>query len=167
MTDHDDKDGRHDFDWVPGVWAATQRKLVDVLDPDCTEWVEFESVVTAHSVLFGLGNTDRLLVEEMPPHGGAFEGVTLRLFHPDDGLWRIWWTSSRFPGRLDPPVAGRFEDGVGLFYADDDIGGKPMRVRYRWSEITENSAKWDQAFSFDGEKTWVPNWYASFRRLAH
>lgn len=161
------RDGRHDFDWIPGVWKAHQRKLVDVLDPQCTEWVEFDSTVIAHGLLFGLGNTDRLLVDALPPHGTAYEGMTLRLYEPDERLWRIWWSSSRFPGRLDPPVEGRFEDGVGVFYGDDDLGGRPMRVRLRWSEITSDSARWDQAFSYDGGDTWEQNWYALFTRLSH
>lgn len=28
-------DGRHDFDFVAGVWMMHHRKLVDVLDPAC------------------------------------------------------------------------------------------------------------------------------------
>jgi hypothetical protein len=162
-----DPDGRHAFDWLPGVWMVHNRKLADTLDPDCTEWVEFDAVQTARTMLHGYGNYDHLLVKSMPPHGHGYEGFSLRLFDPTEGVWRIWWSSTRFPGRLDPPVVGRFDNGVGTFYCDDDIGGRPMRVRYRWSRITGDSARWDQAFSYDGEKTWVPNWYSEHIRLSH
>jgi len=162
-----ENDGRHDFDFVPGVWLMQHRKLVNVLDPTCDEWVEFESVSTGDVRLYGLGNTDRMLVPAMPPHGEPYEGMTLRLFDPDERVWRIWWTSSRYPGRLDPPVVGRSENGVGLFYADDEIDGTKIKVRFTWSDTTTDCPKWNQAFSFDGGETWKPNWYNSFTRLSH
>jgi hypothetical protein len=105
---------------VPGVWQMHNRKLINALDQECDEWVEFDSVSTGDIRLYGLGNTDRMLVESMPPDGRPYEGMTLRLFDPQEKVWRIWWTSSRYPGVLEPPVVGRFEeDGVGRFYCDD------------------------------------------------
>lgn len=39
-----------------------------------------------------------------------------------------------------------------------------MRVRYVWSQITANSAHWEQALSADGGATWQTNWIMEFRR---
>jgi hypothetical protein len=62
-------------------------------------------------------------------------------------------------------VRGRFENGVGTFYADDTLRGKPIKVRFTWSDITQTSARWSQAFSGDGGKTWETNWTQSLERI--
>ena len=77
-------------------------------------------------------------------------------------MWSIWWFDGRTPSELDPPVTGRFENGVGTFYSDDTFKGKPIRVRFTWSNITAASAHWEQAFSADGGKTWETNWTTDF-----
>jgi hypothetical protein len=64
-----------------------------------------------------------------------------------------------------PPVKGGFENGVGTFYADDTLRGKPIRVRFSWSRITTISAHFEQAFSADGGKSWETNWITDFRRM--
>jgi len=60
--------------------------------------------------------------------------------------WSIWWLDSRHPHELDAPVVGAFRNGVGTFLANDTLNGRPIVVRYIWSDITPNSAKWQQAF---------------------
>jgi hypothetical protein len=57
-------------------------------------------------------------------------------------------------------VVGRFEKGVGTFYADDEFNGKPIRVRYLWTHTP--NPHWEQAFSDDGGKTWETNWTMDF-----
>jgi hypothetical protein len=81
------------------------------------------------------------------------------------GQWAIWWLDGRNPfGDLDPPVKGRFENGVGTFYSDGAIDGKPVRTRFLWSRITPTSAHWEQAYSYDAGKSWDTNWVMEFRR---
>jgi hypothetical protein len=87
------------------------------------------------------------------------------MYDPKTGEWSIWWFDGRNPsGKLDPPVRGRFVNGVGTFLADDTLRGKPIRVRFIWSDITPTSAHWEQAFSPDAGKTWETNWITDFRK---
>jgi hypothetical protein len=152
------QDGRHDFDFLFGRRRIHNRKLVDTLDLEGTDWVEFEAEGEAQPILGGLGNVDRFSVPAMPPTGEPFEGFTLRLFDPETGLWRIWWASIRFPGQLDNPVEGRFAGDRGEFLCDDVIGGRPVTVRYQWNVVSPTTNRWEQAFSEDGGATWRANW---------
>lgn len=155
-------DGRNDFDFILGRWHIDNHRLVDVLDPSCDEWVEFEAVGDARPLLHGLGNIDTFTTEALPPDGHPFEGLALRLFEPATGLWRIWWASTRNPGHLDPPMEGRFEGGRGVFVCDDVLDGRPTRVRFDWQ--AEGPTRWEQAFSHDDGKTWRRNWTMIFTR---
>jgi len=109
----------------------------------------------------GVAETVRLLADA----GAA--GCSIEDYDPKTGQWAIWWVDSRSPhGALDPPVKGKFVAGVGTFYADDTLRGKPIRVRFTWSKITATSARWEQAFSPDGGKTWEVNWTMQFERVS-
>ncbi len=68
-------------------------------------------------------------------------------------MWSIWWLDGRHPGQLDPPVVGGFKDGIGTFQCDDTLNGKPIVVRFIWSNITPTSTRWEQSFSPDGGET--------------
>ncbi|MBS2537938.1 hypothetical protein KGQ20_34815 [Catenulispora sp. NF23] len=156
-------DGRHDFDFAFGRWRNKLRKLVDTTDPECTEWVEFEVVGEMRPILGGLGNFDTFVPVGLPEED-RFEGATLRLFDPATRLWRIWWMSSRHPGGIDVPVEGRFENGRGQFFCEEEIGGRPAIVRYEWFDLAPGSTRFEQAFSFDGGETWAMNWITTGTR---
>jgi len=155
--------GLHDFDARVGRWQVHHRRLKERL-AGSQEWVEFDGTQTMWKLLDGWANVDEN-VFKMP--GGDYRGVSLRAYDPKTGQWAIWWLDGRNPfGELDPPVKGRFENGVGTFYADDTLRGKTIRVRFIWSRITPTSAHWEQAFSPDGGKTWETNWISDFRRVS-
>jgi hypothetical protein len=156
-------DGRHDFDFLHGRWRVHNRKVRDVLAAEPV-WDEFPSRAQARPILGGLGNTDTYAMDDMPGRG-RFHGFTVRLFDPASGLWRIWWASSAAPGKLDPPLAGRFADGVGHFDGDDVIGERPIKVHFTWTSSGREHARWEQAFSFDGGATYATNWTMEFTRV--
>jgi hypothetical protein len=158
-----ESDGIHAFDLRLGKWTAHHRRLKERL-ADCHEWVEFDGTQTLWPLMNGAANVDEN-VFLMP--GGAFGGVSLRAYDAKTGEWAIWWLDGRNPfGELDPPLKGRFDHGVGTFYADDKLRGQPIRVRFTWSKITANGAHWEQAFSSDGGKSWETNWVTDFQRDA-
>lgn len=157
-----DLSGLHAFDTRPGRWTAHHRKLRERL-ADSHDWIEFDGTQTAWTMMDGYANTDDNVFDV--PGGGAYRGVTLRAYDAKTGQWAIWWLDGRNPfGELDPPVKGRFVDGVGTFYADDTLRGKPIRVRFIWSQMSHDGAHWEQAFSADGGKTWETNWLTDFKR---
>ncbi len=158
-------DGRHDFDFLFGRWKAANRKLEDPLADEPTTWLEFEAALENLPILDGLGNVDLYTAPDFPGRG-RYHGFGLRLFDPGEGVWRIWWASNPGTGQLDTPVVGRFSDGAGRFECDDTIGGRDLRVRYEWSDITPTSARWEQSFSFDGGATFESNWVIELTRAA-
>ncbi|MEV0219729.1 hypothetical protein [Streptomyces sp. NPDC050704] len=149
----------HDFDFLVGEWNIANRRRTDFLDPD-SAWEEFPATHRCWSLFDGAANIDEM---DVPAQGRAqgWKGLTLRLFDRDTDQWALNWSSSR-SGRLFPPVIGQFADGRGEFYGDDTHDGKDVRVRYVWSGISESTARWEQAFSVDGEKTWLTNWIMEF-----
>jgi hypothetical protein len=159
-------DPRHDFDFFFGSWRQANRKRVRPLVQGDGEWVEFESWTEARPILAGLGNIDTFTAPDLPGRPN-FEGFSLRLVEPETGLWRIWWASTIGNGQLDPPVVGRFEDGVGVFECDDEIEGVPVKVRFTWKDIAADSATWEQSFSFDDGATWDTNWIIRHTRAAN
>jgi hypothetical protein len=157
MQETASRDGRHDFDFVHGAWASRNRKRVRPLVAGDEEWVEFASDLECRPILAGLGNAERFRAPDFPGRRG-FVGFPLRRFEPASGLWRIWWASTLTTGELDQPVVGGFEDGAGRFECDDVVDGVPLRVRYDWTDIGPDTITWTQSFSFDGGRSWDPNW---------
>jgi len=154
-------DGRDDFDFLAGCWTVKHERRRRRLAGDST-WEEFPGACESRPVIGGLANIDDNYLE-LP--AGAYRAATLGLFDPATRLWSIWWADSRRM-RLEPPVHGRFENGVGTFFGDDVLDGQPIRVRFLWSEISPECAKWEQAFSSDGGTQWETNWIMRFQRAA-
>jgi len=149
-----------DFAFLAGRWRVQHRRLALRL-AGCTDWIEFAGTSRMQHALAGQVNVDD---NELALPTGPYRALTLRAFDPISATWAIWWLDSRHPHHLDPPVVGRFEAGVGTFYGDDVLDGRPIRVRFLWHDITPTSCRWEQAFSADGGATWETNWVMTFTR---
>ena len=153
------RDGRDDFDFLAGRWRVAHRRLRRRLVGD-TAWEEFGGACECRPLVGGLGNVDDGVLD-LP--AGRYRAATLRLFDPAADRWSIWWVDGRAM-RLEPPVHGGFAAGVGTFTGGDVLDGRPILVRFTWSEITGSAARWDQAFSADEGATWEDNWTMRFSR---
>lgn len=147
-----ERDGRHDFDWEIGEWATRLSRLQRPLSGSTT-WVEYQGTTVVRPVLGG-ANLVELSVEGP---AGRIEGVSLRLYDPDARQWSLNFAGG---GVLSPPVFGEFKDGRGVFYGQDVFGGRAILVRFVISDITADTARFEQAFSDDGGATWEVNWIA-------
>lgn len=150
----------NDFDFWNGTWHGRNRRLRERL-AGCEEWDEFEGICIARPLLAGLGNMDEFRTD----YNGGLVGLSLRFFDPKTCLWSIYWTDTGRSGLLEPPVVGSFSDGVGVFECDDTFDGRPIVVRYVWSDMTATTARWAQSFSADAGETWETNWTVEHRRV--
>lgn len=149
----------HDFDFWIGRWTIRNRYLKGRLCGS-TEWEEFDAVAEARFLPGGLGNIDDFVADAWRP---GFVGMTVRLFDLASERWSIYWASTTC-GVFDPPVTGRFTDGVGIFEGEDEHDGRPVRVRFVWTHETPDAARWEQSFSADGGATWETNWIMNMTR---
>jgi len=145
-----------DFDFLFGEWRIDNRRLKQRL-VGSTDWEEFQSSSRVWPIFGGAGNVDEITFAD------GTSGLTVRLFDPTTRRWSLNWASSD-SGVFFPPLFGAFTDGVGVFYGDEVQDGRPARIRFLWSRITGDSARWEQALSVDGEQTWETNWYMDISR---
>jgi len=157
------RDGQRDFDPLVGTWKATLKRLVHPLSGDNT-WVEFEGTQVTRSIWGGRATLDEFSVHS-PATKTDIDGLTVRLYNPATGQWSIYWANARRGVFDNPPTVGRFTNGRGEFYDQEEFEGRSIIVRYVWSDITANSAHFEQSFSADGGKTWEPNWISTITRV--
>lgn len=162
-----EKPGRNDFDFEAGTWTVENRRIVKPMQ-DGSPWETFTSTVQMEKLPGGIGNVDTFVAPEWRPN---WMGMALRAFNSETGLWSIFLLNSKTGGivgpigHLDVPVVGKFVNGTGVFEGDDNWDGIPFRCRYTWSDTMTDHPKWQQDFSFDGGKTWKPNWYMVYTRI--
>lgn len=154
-------DGQRDFDWEIGTWRSTVQVLANPLSESPDEWLQFTGTSTVRPL-----SDRRANVVELAASGpaGRIDGLNLRLYEPQAQRWSLTFVNMR-DGLLTPAVYGSFRDGVGEFYGDDQLGGRPIKVRFLIVRVGQDEARFEQAFSADGGTTWETNWIAVDRRI--
>ena len=162
MAVHDSagRDGQRDFDWEIGTWKTQLKYLTRPLTGSST-WIDYEGTSVVRKVLDGRANLVELDVQGPT---GRIEGLSLRLYNPEARQWSLNFSSAR-TGMLSAPVLGEFKNGRGEFYGQEFLGGRAILVRFIISDVTASSARFEQAFSDDGGKTWEVNWIAVDTRM--
>jgi hypothetical protein len=155
-----ERDGQHDFDFWFGAWKIHNRRLLRPLTGSST-WIEFEGTVVARPVWGGRANMDEF---EADSPTGHIEGMTVRTYNPKTHQWSIYWANQANGVFSLPATVGKFKDGRGEFYDQEEFNGLNIFVRYTWISASHDSARWEQAFSADGGKTWETNWTMDFTR---
>ncbi|MEM7716225.1 MAG: hypothetical protein AAF349_22075, partial [Cyanobacteria bacterium P01_A01_bin.68] len=85
------------------------------------------------------------------------QGLSLRFYNTQKQQWESWlyWPGGN---RIIYPLYGNFTHGRGEFLIDfTPPGGVPQTTRYTFSDITDQSFRWDAAVSKDERKTWATN----------
>jgi hypothetical protein len=159
-SDSQARDGQRDFDFEIGRWK-THLKLLKRPLTGSTTWVEYEGTTVVRKVWGGRANLVEL---DVRGPAGRIEGLSLRLYNPEARQWSLNFSNSR-GGTLSPPVIGEFRNGRGEFYGQESLNGRTILVRFVISEFTPASARFEQAFSDDGGKTWEVNWIATDTRV--
>jgi hypothetical protein len=154
------RNGQHDFDFEIGNWETHLSRLQHPLSGSHT-WVEYEGTSVVRKVWDGRANLVEL---EVDGQGGHVEGLSLRLYNPQSHQWSLNFANAN-GGTLSVPTVGEFKNGRGEFYDQEPFNGRIILVRNVWMDMTENSCRFEQAFSDDGGKTWETNWIAVDTRV--
>jgi hypothetical protein len=154
------RDGQHDFDFEIGTWKTHLRRLVGPLTGSTT-WVEYEGTTVVRKVWNGRANLVEL---KASGPAGSFEGLSLRLYNPQSRQWSLNFANIG-DGTLTQPTIGEFEDGRGEFYNQETYNGRAILVRFVITKLSQDSCRFEQAFSDDGGKTWEVNWMAIDTRV--
>jgi hypothetical protein len=153
--------GQHDFDFEFGSWNAHVARLAHPLSGSTT-WVAYDGTSVVRKIWNGRANYGEL---EVSGPAGHIEGLSLRLYDPQSGQWKISWANSA-DGTLGQPMVGGFKDGRGEFYDQESFDGRAIYVRFIFSDLAAKSFRLEQAFSADGGVTWETNWIATFTRTS-
>jgi hypothetical protein len=155
------RDGQRDFDFELGSWKIHLKRLQHPLTGSNT-WIEFDGTSVTRKVWNGRSQIEEFEVDSPTGH---IEGLTLRLYNPQSHQWSLYWANSKDGAMGGPPNVGEFKNGRGEFFCQDTYNGRLVLVRYAWSDITPNSAHFEQSYSDDGGKTWEVNWITDQRRV--
>ncbi len=154
------RDGSHDFDFEIGTWKTQLKRLRHPLS-GANDWVECSGTTVVHKIWNGRANLVEL---EADCPSGHLQALSLRLYNPESHQWSLNFSSSA-SGTLSTPTVGEFKNGRGEFYDQETLNGRAILVRFVISDVTPDSARFEQAFSDDGGKTWEVNWIAVDTRV--
>ena len=151
------RDGQRDFDWEIGTWTTKVEVRRNPLSGEAPDWAEYQGTSIVKPLLGGRANFVELSVAGSR---GKIEGGSLRLYNPKARQWSLNYASVG-GGVLTAPVFGSFDgNGRGAFYGQDTLDGRMIFVRFVIAKVSPREARFEQAYSTDGGRTWEDNWIA-------
>lgn len=157
---HEPGSQQNAFDWEIGTWRTSVQVLAEPLSDTEDQWLKFDGTSVVKPLMGKAANVVEL---RLSGPAGTVQGLNFRLFEPGAQRWSSTFTNLR-DGLLTPSIYGTLKDGDGTFYGDDQLDGRPIKVRFIIDRQGHNRAKFTQAFSDDGGTTWETNWIAIDRR---
>jgi hypothetical protein len=162
-------DGAHDFDFIIGDWHAHLRRMIDpnsgltTSDRSVGVWVEYDGISNHKKLLDTNANFEQFEVVSART-GQRIRGQALRMYNPQSRQWSIYILDLD-KGELGlPPVVGEFTGKIGEFYDYEQRSGRIVQVRYVWTDVSPKAAHFEQSFSSDGGRTWIPNYICDLSR---
>jgi hypothetical protein len=153
------RDGKNDFDFNLGVWHTHIRRVLDPFSGS-DKSMELDGTVTVRKVWDGRGQ-----LEEIEADGpkGHWEGMTMFLYNPQAHQWTQSFIDSQ-AGVLTTPLVGSFKDGRGELFSQETFRDRSVLIRGTWSDIKPDSHHFEEDFSNDGGKTWIPAFIGELTR---
>lgn len=152
------QDPAREFDFWIGEWDVNLR----VQQPDKTWRDQHKATAHIYSILGG-----KAILELWSEGKEGINGYSLRYYDPKKKKWDLWlnWAGKNRSGTNG--LEGEFRHGRGEFFSERKQEDGTTRIsRYTFSDITENSLRWDDGYSTDSGKTWASNWIMEFTRKA-
>jgi len=154
-------DEHRQFDFWIGEWDVNLRRI----NPDNT-WHDWKnSIVRIHPILDGKAILELWEDQYDGTPENVIIGYSLRYFYPKTGKWHLWlnWPGPNRSG--SQPLEGQFRHGRGEFFRERPTSDSTTVLsRFTFSDISDSTLRWDDAFSQDGGKTWSNNWIMEFTR---
>lgn len=149
------------FDFWIGTWEVNLRRIQE----DHT-WVDWKKAIAhIHPILDGKAILELWEDQYDGSPQEVIIGYSLRYYNSATGKWHLWlnWPGSNRSGSSS--LEGQFQHCRGEFFSERPIDDSTNLIsRYTFSDITDHSLRWDDAFSRDGGKTWSHNWIMEFTR---
>jgi hypothetical protein len=146
---------QRDFDWEIGAWDTELKRLREPLSGR-TEWIAYAGTSLVKPLMGGRSNVVEL---DVAGAAGRINGVSLRLYQPASGQWRLHFANLA-NGMMTEPMTGSFSNGIGTFHGEDSVGGRRVAVRFLILPLSPHQWRFEQAYSADLGKTWETNWIA-------
>jgi len=156
-------DQSHQFDFWIGSWDIQQK----ILNQN-GGWVELKASTVVSPILDGKALEEHWEGEVQFFWKGMqkpepLKGLSLRYYDTPTGKWNIYWMDTESL-QLGQPFTGNFSDDKGEFFLETETEKGKHISRITFSNITENSIKWDLAISKDGGKTFTTIWIMNMKR---
>ena len=146
-----------DFSFLRNMRVIHHRRLKESM-AGSDEWTTFQTEYEAWDMLDGAASIDKVSGQI---DGKPFEGVSVRTFDKDSNTWTIYWMDI-WNTSLREQVKGQFDSDVGTFYGTEEYRGVTYRMRFLWKDITDTSARWEQAYQHPETGDWETNWIMDF-----